>query len=684
MKALSYLPLALPLAAVPLLLATTSGETAIRSQGWVVLAAAILFAALAGTGGRKPRPWLDLPLAAVLGIAASHILFAPGLPRGHDTLHHLWGIYAVAGEAAAGSPAPLWVHGINLGTPLLQFYGPVAFLVSLPFSLAGLSPAAALKAAFLVFGAAAAMTQQVAVAQWTGDRRAGLVAAAAYAFAPYRLLDAHYRSAFGESAALVLLPLVLLFGMSAVREGGRRRMAVAAAAMALLMVTHPISSLMAGLALGIWTLAEMAGPARSFMRRIARLAGVGILGAALAGFFVVPFVTQSRHLVLHYLAQGQLRSFFLDHTLSPGQLVERRLWTRLQFSAGLSEPENGTDREMPFYFGLVLLSLLPLAAGLGRLPGGAGEDQPPARPPWGLLCVTAAGLALTTRPFAHALSVVLPPIGSLQFSWRFLGLATVGATALAGFAAARLLDQAKGRRWAAAVPGALAALLLFDAFPYTGAGDWYPSYREFGWIREQPGCGRPWGCWSHEPVPLPGPIRVAGMFVPPPQAGLVSLFCCAYTPEYMSGEAEEAFYPAMRPDVLARAGVQIYTHPATDRLERQRSRPYAAWWGGRGKPDPRRFVRGGGEIAVELDGRPGTVLVLEQYFPGWQVLTGEGWREVQPNWEGLLMAPVEAGQRVVQFRFHHWGRERTAGILLSALTGLGLLAWVRRRPQSAP
>jgi hypothetical protein len=676
MKALSKVPLVLPVLAVPLLLATTSGETAIRSQGWVVLAAAVLFAALAGTGGRTPRPWLDLPLAALLGLAASHILFAPGLPRGHDTLHHLWGIYAVAGEAAGGSPAPLWVHGINLGTPLLQFYGPTAFLVSLPFSLAGLSSAAALKAAFLVFGAAAAMTQQVAVTHWTGDRRAGLVAAAAYAFAPYRLLDAHYRSAFGESAALVLLPLVLLFGVSAVREGGRRRLTVAAAAMALLMVTHPISSLMAGLALGIWTLAEMTRPAAAFARRIARLAGVGVLGALLAGFFVVPFVTQSRHLVLHYLAQGQLRSFFLDHTLSPVQLVERRLWTGLQFSAGMSEPENGTEREMPFYFGLVLLSLLPLAA--------SRSEPSPRRRPWGLLCVTVAGLALTMGPFARALSMVLPPIGSLQFSWRFLGLATVGATALAGFAAARLLDRAEGRRWAVAVPGALAALLLLDAFPYTGAGDWYPPYGEFGWIREQPGCGKPWGCWEHKPVPLPGAIRVAGMFVPPPQAGLVSLFCCAYTPEYMTGESEEAFYPAMRPDMLARAGVQMYTHPATGRLDRQRARPYAAWWGGQGDPDPRRFVRGGGEIAVELDGKPGTVLVLEQYFPGWQVLTGEGWREVQPNWEGLLIAPVEAGQRVVQFRFHRWGRERTAGALLSVLTGIALLAPVRRRPKSPP
>src|SRR5215210_3450493 len=301
MKALSSVPLALPLLAVPLLLALTAGETAIRPFALVVLGTAAIFALVTGTERRTLRPWLDLPFAAVLGLAASHHLFAPGLPRGHDTLHHLWGIWSVSVEASGGSLAALWLHGINLGTPLLQFYGPLSFYTALPFSLAGLSPAAALKGALLVFGAVAAMTQCYAVTRWTGDRRAGLVAAAAYAFAPYRLLDVHYRAALGESAALALLPLVFLYGMEAARQGGRRRMAMAAAALALLTLTHPISVLMAGVFLGIWTVAETGyvgaglAPAREGVnpsptsRRLARLLGAAVLGAALAGFFVVPF-----------------------------------------------------------------------------------------------------------------------------------------------------------------------------------------------------------------------------------------------------------------------------------------------------------------------------------------------------------------------------------------------------------
>ncbi|MFL6197850.1 MAG: 6-pyruvoyl-tetrahydropterin synthase-related protein [Thermoanaerobaculia bacterium] len=666
MKALSKVPLALPLLAVPLLVASTSGSVAIRPLGTVVLATAVVFSVVAGIGRRALRPWVDLPFAALLGLAASHLLFTPGLPRGHDTLHHLWGVWSVASEVAGGSLAALWVHGINLGTPLLQFYGPLSFYTALPFSLAGLSPEAALKAAFLVFGAVAATTQCFAVSRWTGDRRAGLVAAAAYAFAPYRLLDVHYRAALGESAALAILPLVLLHGIAAAREGGRRRMAAAAVVLALLTLTHPISVLMAGICLGIWITAEAPLPLADLGRRLARLLAVAALGAALAGFFVVPFVSGSRHLVVAgWLEEGKIAGFFESHALNPRELVHRRLWTRLRFSLGSGEDGDGTDEEMPYYFGLVLLSLVPLGA---------------TKAPRGLVWMTAGTLALTLHPLAWVLVRVLPQAGSLQWAWRFLGPATCGAAALAGFAAVRLLDLGQGRRRIVqrAVPGALGALLLLDAFPYTGAPGWYPSYEGFGRLEHRKECGEGRGCWQYRPAGPPGPFRVAGLFVPPLKPAPVGLFCCAYTPEYMTPVTQEAFYPEMDMKVLTRAGVQWLAMPLVDDMRLEGARPYAEWSSGHGRPEPRRFARGGGEIAVELDGRPGKVLVLEMYFPGWQALTKDGWREVQPNWEGLLMAPVEAGQQVLQLRFDIWTPARLAGCALSLLTALSLLVLVRR------
>lgn len=673
-KSLALLPLILPLLAVPLLLATTQGETSVRPVVLVGLASAALFTLLTAIGGRTPRPWVDLPLAGALGLAAGHILFAPGLPRGHDTFHHVWGIWAVAREAAAGDPLAPWVHGLGLGMPLLQYYGPLGFYLTLPFSLAGLGAAASLKAAFLTFSALGSMAMHLAVTRWTGDRRAGLVAAAAYAFAPYRLLDSHYRAAFGESAALALLPLVFLIGGAAVREGGRRRLAGAAVVAGLMIVTHPISALMSAIGLGIWSLAEVV----TDWKKIARLAGMWLLGATLAGFFVIPFFAGAEHLDVGRLAKGQERSIFAGYGLVPSDLLERRLWTGLQPTTPTADPKNATDDEMPYYFGLVLLALLPLGAGWGRLPGEETLRKAPAGVPW----LAVAALALSLYPVGSWVSALFPPLAAIQFPWRFLGLATFAAAAAAGFAAARLLRTWNHHRWAILVPGLLASLLILDAFPYTGAPEWFPGYRGLGYLRQlrQPGpdCGRRWGCWEHVPVVPPYPLRVSGLFLPPAEPprrdAQLSLFCCAY-PEFQTPAVRSTFARTRTRPVLEQAGVGLFVGPGAQKLVPLEPAPYASWRREKGRPQPRNFTRDGGEISVELDGRPGLVVVLEQYVPGWQVLTENGWKDVKPTRAGLLRARAHPGQKEVRFRYRRWDRAHAAGWLLTALSALLILFW---------
>jgi hypothetical protein len=520
----------------------------------------------------------------------------------------------------------------------------------------------------------------MAVASWTGDRRAALVAAAAYAFSPYRLIDVHYRAAFGESAGLAVLPFVLLFGSAAVRQGGWRRLAAGAAAAALLIVTHPISALIAALGLGTWTVAELAADRRDALARIRRLAGVWVLGAALAGFFVVPFAAESRYTSVARLARGDERSIFAGYGLTPGDLLERRLWIRLQATMPTVDPRDGTDEEMPYYFGLVLLALSLLGANARRQ----------SRIPGGLSWMTLAALAFSVRPVAEAASIVFPPLAVLQFPWRFLGLAAFGTAALAGAAAIRLQDAGQGRRWAALIPGALTALLVFDAFPYTGAPEWFPAYKGLAHLRQpDPDCGRPWGCWEQVPIDPPYTIRSSGLLLPSADPGIdVSYFCCAY-PEFDTPLVRASSRQSRQPDVLIRAGVGLFVRPGTQKLVRLQAAPYATWRRGRSRPEPRTFTRSGGEIRVQLDGRPGLVVVLEEHFPGWQVLTDRGWKEVRPTRAGLLRARVAAGQKEVRFRFQRWTRARTAGWLLTGLTALVFLTGLalsaeRARPRAAP
>ena len=675
----------LPLLALVLAFTLTREEVAIPPRLPVLLGTAVLFTLLAGRGGRRPRPWIDLPLAAVLGLAAGHLLFAPGLPFGHDTIAHLWGSWAAFREIHAGDLFPRWLHHLGMGEPLLQFYGPVGFYAMLPFSLAGLESARVLSAGFLALGALAAVAMYAAVARWTGDRRAGLVAAAAYAFAPYRLLDSNYRMALGESAALALLPLVLFGAAEVARRGERRGLAFAAVATALLIAAHPLTSLMAVCALGLWLGAE-AFPWRpeswtTLRARALRLGAVWALGGLLAGFYVLPFAAELRSTRLSGYATGTESTRFALHGLSPGDLLLRRQWSRIY----LSEPRGSTEKEMPFYFGWVLLALVPFAAGAGRVTAEepSGEER---RLPKGLLAATLGTLLLSIHPLAAAAEFLFPPLTSLYFPWRFLSIASCGAAAAAGFAAARLLAAWQTRRWATwAVPGALVALLLLDAAPYTGAPDWLPPYQGFGYLRHQPGCGERWGCWEHIEISRPYPLRAAGYVLPPPDlAPDVSLFHWVY-PEYATPTTYQAFFQGMEPQRLARAGVGLIARPGWP-VERLRARPYAVWKAASpGAPARARpFERGTGAIRVLHNGRPGRVTVLEQYFPGWHVWTPAGWREVRPTADGLLQAEVSAGQRDVRFRFQEARWDRTAGWILSASAALILLGLLTGVPWARP
>ena len=672
--ALERLSPVLPLLAVPLLLALTSGAVGVAPSLPVLGVAVVGCAILAGRGGALPRPWLDLPLAAALGLVAGHLLLAPGAPRAHDTLTHLWGVWAVAREVAAGELLPVWVHGLGLGMPLLQFYGPGSLLMPVSLALAGASPASALSWSLAGLGALAAAAMYVACARWTGDRRAALVAAVAYAFAPYRLLDSHYRAALGECAGMALLPLVFLFSREAARHGGRRRLAVAAGAWGLLIVTHPLSALMAALGVVAWIAVDSSahpGSGRSPLRGLARLAGSWMLGAALAGIFVVPMAVGLGRVEVARVARGAERQLFVAHGLEPRELWQRRLWSSLELSEPAGAAAAAKGAEMPFYFGIVLLSLVPLAR----------------RAPRGLLALLAVALALSLRPVAAALSLVAPPLAVLQFPWRFLGLATFAAAALAGHAAARLLAAWHGRRFAAFVPGALAALLVLDAAPYTGAAEWLPPYRglvRMRWPGGQP--GHPEGPFGYEPVAAPYPDRVAGYFLPPTEPGAeVSLFCCAY-PEYVTPAVRRAFFPPRDPDVLKRAGVGLAGWE-TGQMVRLDPLPYASWSSAGASSEERPTRRAGGEIAVELDGRPGLVVVREQHDPGWQAWTRDGWRDASANRDGLLHAAVLAGQREARFRFARTG-PRLVGTLLSAAALLGVLALATlplpRRPRDTP
>ena len=164
------------------------------------------------------------PALLLLALPALWPLVARGLPQGLDVPNHLMRLVAFDQQIRAGNFYPRWMPNLvfGYGYPLFNYYAPGAYYLAELFRLAGLAYAPALSAAM------AAMLVAGGLGMWrlAGDffapttgalgegARAGsgwpaLVAATAYMYAPYLLINVYVRGAIAELGAQAALPWVL-------------------------------------------------------------------------------------------------------------------------------------------------------------------------------------------------------------------------------------------------------------------------------------------------------------------------------------------------------------------------------------------------------------------------------------------------------------------------------------------
>lgn len=595
--------------------------------------------------------WFDFVLAALLGVAATHRLFFPGFPDGHDISHHLWGLYAFYREVESGNPFPRWIHRLGLGMPLLLFYPPLPFYALLPILALHLPVFDSFKYGLVLFSALSGVSMYWAMRRWTGDGRAALVAAGAYCFAPCHLLLSNYRNAMAEAAAMAILPFFFFSMAQALEAPTRRRWRRAALWTALLVMTHPLSLSMGGVAMGLFVLGWYdCKIGRPMFKTLGLLFSVAMTGVGLAAYYTLPVLAESQYADVKGAIYSGDRVVYSWHGLRIDQLLSRRQWTEYQ----LSEERGSEDEkdEMPFYFGLTFLALVPFA----RHP-----DKPElAR---ALVALALGSLALTMYPLDIAFSWV-PFMRILQFPWRFLSVATFGASALAGLATLHLLRTSSWRGLSRVVPGMIFGLLLLDFFPYGGAPTWEAPYARI---------------WRSPELNLASlPLRVQRLYYPPSDTGIdLSLVRRAY-PEYLTPEVLAVYRGSASGAVLERAAVGLEFDENSDHPKELQPAPYAEFQnaeGGGSKALP--FLRGGGRIEVELPRSKGKLEVKEQWFPGWVARLDNREVEVGKTSDGLMAFDIPSGAGRLTLHFSRvWPWDRLVGIVVSLLLAVAL--WLPR------
>ncbi len=380
----------------------------------------------------------------LLSLPASLPLLRGGYLISHDGLFHLHRLAGLDRALHQGIIYPRWFpeFAYGYGHPVLNYYSPLAYYLGEAFHLWGAGFILSTKLAFL----AGLLLSGLAFYLWTRDswgRFPALVSAVAYLYAPYHLADTYIRGALAESFAFVFMPLALWAIGRLFKQKDIAYAVAAALAYGGLILTHNLTALIfAPLFLAyalLWTLAT-----REF--RLLALVGLSfLLALGVTAFYWLPALTEARWVGL---AAGLASTGYRDHLTPLRQSISPFLLYRYS-------PHQIVKAEHPLsmiHFFLLLISL----AAVFRL---AKAGQKKASWQMALFLLVAALSFFMTLTYSLPLWKSLEPLlASLQYPWRFMGIASLGVAFLAGGIAFWAKEESKGGFWGYALGLSLIAL----------------------------------------------------------------------------------------------------------------------------------------------------------------------------------------------------------------------------------
>jgi hypothetical protein len=330
---------------------------------------------------------------------------------------------------------------LGYGYPFFNFYAPLSYYVASAFSLMGLGFQPALIASFAAATVAAGLAAY-ALARNHFSPRSSLVAAVAYAYAPYLGYDAYFRGNLAETLAWAFLPLALWAMERLARWGGRHYLAGTALAYAAVLLTHNVFALIFSPLLavyGVVTVLTLAPP-RLRRRRIIAIVGALLLGLGLSAFFWLPALVERAYV-------------HSDRLLVPPIFV---YWNNFIELRELFAVPRTIHPDLLNPSPARALGLIPVLLGLPALVGLWRFKNRGQRVQVSFFAVASVTYAWLTTASSRIIWDNVPLVEYVQFPWRLLGPAALCLAVLIA-AAAELLPANRGGSLLAA--GAMALLV---------------------------------------------------------------------------------------------------------------------------------------------------------------------------------------------------------------------------------
>lgn len=562
----------------------------------------------------EDRDWIGIAAILACAAAVSLPLLARGISCGHDFDFHLLSWMETLRAWNQGVWYPHWAASPNYGAgePRFVFYPPASWLLgALLGSVAGWTLAPVL---FVLLALVASGLSLHALARKWMDRDAARLAACLYVVNPYFLFNTYERAAYGELLAAVWPPLVVLFALRA-----RPSITGLSLAIAGVWLTNAPTAVMTTYLLAF--VATIAAFTYKHWAPLLRAAAGGVLGLALAGFYLIPAAVERRWVEIDRAISEGMRaedSFLFERTghAFHDQVLRSASWIAVAMLAA---------------------SLLAALFAWRTKQERAGRAE--RRTLLLALTILPAAVALLLLPLSEPAWRYVPELKFLQFPWRWLLILSAALAMLTGLASEKL-PRARVPAQRAVLIGAVLLVLAGGA----AALFYQPCDAEDAVSAQVTTFQSHMGVeGTDEYTPLAADNSQVEQHLPP--ARLLA------SPDEEEAESEEPN------PVWTKSVDELPAQIETGRWHTERK-----------------------ELTVEA-AQPGFLVLRLMDYPAWRVALNGREIAARPKREdGLMALPLPAGRSRIEIRYRAtpdimWGR----ALSLAALAVVLLLAVIERR-----
>jgi hypothetical protein len=398
----------------------------------------------------------------LLAVLAGLPLFGGKLVKSHDSYFYPPRTTVFYAGLAEGRILPRWTQefAAGYGEPFFNFNAPLLYYFNSFFHLFGFGQINSLNLSLFVLLLASGLAMYCLASEFFG-KAGGTVAATAYLFAPYTLLDLYVRGAYAEFSGMPFIPLTLWLFYKAEQTKQIGYFLFSSVAFALMLLTNNTVSLMVTPILGLLVLIN-ALHKKSFLPLLRSTACL-TLGLMLAAFFWLPSLLEKSFVHTDNLLQGDLN--YQNHFIYFKQLINSP-W-------GYGVSWRGAEDGMSFQIGYahLALTIVSVLALFKPFKVDAGRQRI-----WlaYFLSVIALAIFFSTETSLFIWQQV-KLLQYLQFPWRFLILIAAATSFLCG---AVCLWVRKNPRLAKMAPAICIAVILFFNYSHATPQGYYPETDE--------------------------------------------------------------------------------------------------------------------------------------------------------------------------------------------------------------